>query len=312
MVSQFTSEVEVNKELLEIANNYPIMQKGVHSVIMSLKEKGGKRTDEPCLTFLVDKKVSKESLEEQDIIPSMLHGFATDVIEREKEMAVVSGCLMYHGSGVGSGTGGIFINYGDETRQYVITCHHVVSSPGGQPTYGAVVRSDQCLSGKWIDIGWVYKWKNIVYGEVQPPQNEIDIAIIKIYDNVVNPIGYTAPRCGTARKISRASLGNITVNKQLWRCGKRTAYVTGTLLGIGQVTLWYSSTVFAYFKNAILCSNMPAIGGDSGAILSTFDLDGEGKYRPIGITYGSSGASSQLSKVKQMLGSFYVSQRIWK
>jgi hypothetical protein len=302
-------KVVIAQEMVDVTSMYPHKHEGVHGIVATLKIKNGRLTDKMGLTFLVEKKKSKQHLNSADQIPDKFMGIDTDVIEREPTVMISSGCIQYHGSPANGGTCGAYINFGSESDQFGLTCHHVVSSYPNQPVYGSPIYSSDCGAPS---IGTVHSWQPVVYGEIQPPVNEVDVAILKMNSNV-NPQGMMDLRCGyDNRKVSRQNMGTIAVGMSIWKCGRTSRYSTGTILGIGTALVHYegSSSKRATFKNVIIPNQgMTAVGGDSGSLLCTFERDSEGKYLPIGLIFGSGGISSQLSKIRQYLGFFNISQR---
>ncbi|MHA1383094.1 MAG: hypothetical protein ACTSR3_04950 [Candidatus Helarchaeota archaeon] len=70
------------KRIQEILMKYP----NVIQVSIGTKEINGEDIDEPCYAVLVKKKVKKEKLDPNDIIPQEIEGFRTDIIPVETEV----------------------------------------------------------------------------------------------------------------------------------------------------------------------------------------------------------------------------------
>ena len=79
-ISDYRREKKRIQELLK--KQYP----NVIQISVSTKEVNGKDIDELCYSVLVKKKVRKERLEPDQIIPAEFEGFKTDVIPVETEV----------------------------------------------------------------------------------------------------------------------------------------------------------------------------------------------------------------------------------
>lgn len=60
---------------------YLLSKSGVLSVSVGYKIKNGQKTEDLCLTIKVKKKIPLPDLHRKDVIPEMIDGILTDVVE---------------------------------------------------------------------------------------------------------------------------------------------------------------------------------------------------------------------------------------
>ncbi len=82
MVTEIAKYRQEKKRIQDKLMKYP----NVLQVSIGTKEVGGKDTGEPCFSVLVKKKVRKNKLDPNDIIPSEIDGFKTDIVPVETEV----------------------------------------------------------------------------------------------------------------------------------------------------------------------------------------------------------------------------------
>lgn len=80
----------------ETAIDEYLSREDVTGVMVGLKFKDGKWTDEPCISIRVKDKKPFAELNKEDVIPKTILGTKTDVIEANKRRPTVQG-LEYHG-----------------------------------------------------------------------------------------------------------------------------------------------------------------------------------------------------------------------
>jgi len=152
---------EENTELIKLLKSYIrqnsskfLSQKNISSVGIGLKQKNDKKTNEICLQFTVDKKISLESLESVDdfIIPQSIEidgeRISTDVIERKYEPSfkviesvtdnarkikhdpIMPGISICNAKGSAGTLGGIVFDKDDNTP-YILSNWHVLHGDNG-------------------------------------------------------------------------------------------------------------------------------------------------------------------------------------
>src|SRR5690606_33915825 len=114
LIKQQEHLLKVYEKVKDQLKAYP----NVVKILIGVKEKDGKLTDEGCIKIIVEKKISEKDLDPQDIIPKEIEGVKTDVIVKsERELLAVcsedqnsyrpiKGGIMINNGRNGSGVGG--------------------------------------------------------------------------------------------------------------------------------------------------------------------------------------------------------------
>lgn len=114
-----------------------IKKKNVVGVGVGYKEKGGSRTNQPCITVLVERKVGESELSAIDLIPSLVDGVLTDVIEvgkieaqqaRTDRWRPVPGGVSIGHPNVTAGTLGTVVRDAETGERMILSNNHVMAN----------------------------------------------------------------------------------------------------------------------------------------------------------------------------------------
>jgi hypothetical protein len=69
------------KKIREKYEKTLMRKKGVVGCAVGYKHINGKKTDQPCIICYVIKKIQEDQLSEEELIPPMIEGIPTDIVE---------------------------------------------------------------------------------------------------------------------------------------------------------------------------------------------------------------------------------------
>jgi len=188
---------------------------------VGFKTKNGEKTEELCLIIGVKEKKPISALAKKDIIPEIVDGITTDVIEIGTPVAQVSPTLkhrpVFPGISIGhylitAGTFGCIVNRNG--NKYILSNNHVLANSNeanqGDPIYQPGVYdggNDSCTAAKldsWVPINFE--------GESpipNPPTCPIAKVIVKILNAVAQKIGSQHRFLATKQRTSHAYASSI-------------------------------------------------------------------------------------------------------
>lgn len=247
------------------------------------KVRGGQPTGEKAVTVFVKRKVDKSKIQASDLIPDMIDGVITDVIETgefyaprplpPKGKGVSSRALLNpieyqkkyrpipNGVSVGNTTitagtvGGIATING---IRHIITNTHVACQYINQDLLNQVrdvVQPGPYDSGKVAD-GKGYTAKAVIMPDGQPAYN--DIAAVRL-----DTLGDVTTKTLQAN-VCPKSMGILAVGDRVWKEGRTTGLTFGTVISLSASVNVSYGYVTVLHKNCILTSDM-SDGGDSGS-----------------------------------------------
>lgn len=274
LIKQQEHLLKVYEKVKDQLKAYP----NVVKILIGVKEKDGKLTDEGCIKIIVEKKISKKDLDPQDIIPKEIEGVKTDVIVKsERELLAVcsedqnsyrpiKGGIMINngrnGSGVGgSGTLGCMAQLNSDNSWVILSNHHVLYGDSGQD-------NDE-IGQPWVGCSWCCK-TNVIAKNLNK-NLALDCAIAKIEDdisisNVIDDIG----------SISGAGAVAAINGERVRKRGARTGYTSGTISAIDPGTKEITITPNAAggpnndpggCTNYVSGVTIFAFSGDSGSVV---------------------------------------------
>src|SRR3989338_8989999 len=246
------------------------------------KIKDGKRTGRTCLKVYVEKKVAKEKLSKQDLVPPIIAEVETDVVEvgklrplasnRQRSRPARGGASIGHYK-ITAGTLGCLVKDKKTGKTMILSNNHVLANSNQAKKGDAILQPGAADGGKlkkdkiaelerFIKIGFGRK-ANTVDAAVARPLNDKDVS------SEISSIGI--PK-GTAK-------GKVGLVIQ--KTGRTTDHTLGEIRDVSAtVKVDYDGPV-ALFRNQILTSAMSQ-GGDSGSLV----LDK--RRRAVGLLFAGS------------------------
>ena len=267
----------------------------VNGVGIGFKEVNGESTDQIAIRVYVTKKLSKEKLKRDELIPSGIEGTVTDVIEigeihpcahltRERPAkggASISRCDV---SSRGTLGGACFYDNVDDER-VILTCNHVLTNCDF-PDPNAGERGDPVAQPGLMD-GGVCPQDTIATLErfveyLRPPSwNKVDAGMATvssgsgIVSDEIHDIGVP-----TGTRTLNAL--DVLLHTRVQKSGATTGLTTGQVTDISFDGAYPICGVHLQFEDQILIPGMVAAGGDSGALV----LDGDKKIVGMVIAVG--------------------------
>ena len=260
----------------------------VQGIGVGVKWKNGQPTGEEAFVVLVSKKVPKQHLSRKDLIPPMLHGIQTDVLEiglpeiqavaseeldlRTRVRPAVGGVSISHPQ-VTAGTLGITVSDRRTVphRFFVLSNNHVLAN-SNRAHIGDPILQPGTLDGGRLSTDVLGHLNRFVPIQLEPPvdrdnhHNYVDAALAEVHPIDVSPeVAYTGFVIG-----SLAS-EEINVGMPVRKVGRTTGYTTGRVTVVNAtVDVRYGSGTIARFSDQIIMTAMSQ-SGDSGSLITTFD-----------------------------------------
>lgn len=274
---------------------------------LAYKETGGIRTASPCVTVLVEKKVSMLVLGMQDLVPPMLGHVPTDVVEvgrirllsnrTGRVRPAVPGISIGH-QRVSAGTFGAVV-YDNATQEpLILSNNHVLANEttgqdgraqAGDPIYQPGPYDG---GGPGDQIGTLLRFVPL---HMPPPRsNLVDAAVAKpLQADLISP---TIMGIGQVTGTAEAQVG-----EQVRKSGRSTGVTTGEVRAVNvTVTVLMSEGRSARFDNQVVCSCMCS-GGDSGSLGVTDN------NLAFGLLFAGSEVATVFNRIDYVLGQLDVS-----
>ena len=237
----------------------------------------GRPQDYLSVTVFVEKKMLREQLNDEDIIPKQLDGIETDVIETGKIEAQICpkdryrpffGGISCGRSGVSAGTIGlpaVKTNKYEEDKLVLLSNAHVIA-----PHWSTdVAKGDDVIQPGIADEGWggpdtvaaLLDWKEIKFGE--DDENEIDAAIAECTEDADTYV------LGIGNYLSLAEEPEIDMS--VTKHGRTTGHTEGIIVATdAEVDVNFDGGA-ATFIDQIIIEGEPSgsfsDGGDSGSAI---------------------------------------------
>ena len=258
------------------------------------KQTSGEDTGVPCIVVMVSTKMPPEELADDDIVPSVVDGIPTDVVETgvfstsefDVRMRPAPGGISISPLKPGSVTGTLSTTCLDRDdarreggiprRYYILSCSHVLAAVNPQ-SGDAIIQPGLADGGGSGDvIADLWRWTPIQLIPVPPvgtiPVNFVDAAIgrmrtVERTSRLVHWIGY--PR---RRPPSGTAYPTPVPKMRLQKTGRTTEFSTGMITAIATwlVVQMPSLGGSAFFGDVIVATKMGE-SGDSGALVMEID-----------------------------------------
>jgi hypothetical protein len=259
----------------------------VSAIAIGNKYVNNRDTGEPCVHFYVEKKLPKQAIPQQHLLPAIYHGVPTDVIESGRFYANPAAVLpqaiqgpitarfrpIQPGASCGfqfplsagllmAGTLGCLATRGDQTC--ILSNNHVLANENALPL-GSPIFQPGLLDGGSSATDPVAKLADFV--QLHPGASNFVDCAIAVVDSGIAADPTFLPNVGALdRSAPVAPVNGMTVEK----VGRTTGFTTGTISAVGvAVTVSYSFGA-AIFRNQVFIqgNNGPfSAGGDSGSVI---------------------------------------------
>ena len=310
-----------------------LKKKNVVGVGYGHKISNGVDTGEPCVSILVEKKVGKKKLRKSALVPNLVDGIKTDVIEVGKIVALPAttdkhrpapGGVSIGHKNITAGTFGCLVTDGIDT--FILSNNHVIANsnnaelgdeilqPG--PADGGTLEDQiatledfepikfQGISGEESIIITFIRWILCAlfgYGcdedEEDSSVNLFDAAVARPLDlnNVKNEILEVGTPAGSEW---------ADINQEVQKTGRTTGHTRGKVLQMdADINVSYGLGKTAIFENQII-SDIHSQGGDSGsAILNN-------NNQVVGLLFAGSDTITVLSPIQPILDTFEVEIKV--
>ncbi len=322
---------------LKQASTRLLSQANVVGTGVGFKVSGGRTTDTPSLICSVTKKMGKDKLSSQDIIPSSIDGVTTDVIETGRIRAFQDHTGRHRpapgGVSIGhyeitAGTLGCLVTRNGE--KYILSNNHVLANsndanigdpmlqPG--PHDGGTPQSDQIAElTEFVPIEFLLP-------EI-PSDCKLAGSVIALLNAGSNAIGsrtrfrITRPQASTnlvdaaiAHPLNPADVSDeimeigtlngsaeATLGMAIQKSGRTTGYTTGNITQIDvTVNVQYGPGNIAQFTDQLMAGAMSQ-GGDSGS--AVLDMD----RRLVGLLFAGSESNTIMNRIQHVFTALNVS-----
>lgn len=299
--------------------NYKSLLKKANVVGVGVGRKivNGRTTDKLCIKIYVEKKKVLSRLADEEVIPKVLEGVKTDVVEvgkirfqgrRDRNRPTQGGdslgsCHSLQYGYIMAGTLGVALIDKTDGREVLLSNNHVLAnhdtdtetraSAGDPVVQPGTLDGGSCTTDQ---IGTLKRWIPFnLSGD-----NQVDAAIADLNDEsdaVECQIG-----CDIGKVDGYRALGEGDLNIQVQKCGRTTGYLTGTVIDVDATVnvsyevLTTSGVVVRTitFVNQILTTAMSE-SGDSGSLV--LDM---GK-KAVGLLFAGSSTVTVANRIEVVL-----------
>lgn len=291
------------KYICNFEYNYFFNKANVQGIGLGYKVKNGFSSFEKCIKVFVSKKILKEDILKEDLIPTTYKGIKTDVFESgfmiiesltDKVRPVPGGYNIGPISTDNSGTFGCLVT--DSKYYYILSNNHILSYYGKVPLDTLIVQpSTKILTPDPENaIATLSKFIPLQMATTKSePINYVDCAIAKITkrSQVYTQIAFI----GRIKAITNATLG-IDVQK----VGSITELTYGKVTGLNvRCRIFGKKGEVCIFKNQVITTKMTE-GGDSGSILLNMNMEA------IGLGMSGSTTTTMFNPIKEVLSALNV------
>jgi hypothetical protein len=284
-------------------NKYLLSLPNVVGYGTGYKNTNGKLTNQISTVVLVTEKLEPLMLNKQEMIPSEINSFPTDVVAVGNIRALRTGIHRPAPGGVSighyqitAGTLGTVVQDGKSNALLILSNNHVIANSNAGKRGDAIYQPGPHDGGTSAQtIAYLERWVPISFGGsrscsfVNPVPNTVDAALalpIRERDVSRDIIGI-GPVFGTMP----AFLG-----QEVRKSGRTTGLTQGSVTVIkAVVNVSYGSSGSAVFEGQIITTNMSQ-GGDSGSLL----VDGE-ENKAVGLLFAGSDSVTIHNPIKDVV-----------
>lgn len=295
-------------ESQETAEEALLAKKNVVGVAIAHKLKKGSDTGDPCITVYVDSKVGKSQIKGEDLIPSSIGKFKTDVIETGVLMA---GSLISQRGERRPGIGGSSVGHykitagtiatcvkdalptmGVTNRYYILSNNHVLANSNSAVAGDAILQPGP-IDGGTLPADIIARLARFVPINFTPGTNNlVDCAIAEGDFELLNREIYWIGYCN--------QMGIATINQPIQKSGRTTGHTTGRVTAINAtVNVNYGSAGVAKFTNQIVTTAMSS-PGDSGSLVLNMN------NQAIGLLFAGSSSVTIVNPIAPVMSSLGI------
>ena len=276
-------------------NESLLLQKAnVVGVGIGEKIKSGLPLGRLCLKVYVEKKLPKNRLSKQNLIPQTLSPIETDVEEVGKIRALgfttryrpaLGGVSIGHYQ-ITAGTLGCLVKDKTTGETFILSNNHVLANSNKAKKSDVILQPGHYDGGRKPKdtIGYLERWIEIKFGK---EANSVDVALAKPKDN--NLVQPEIIQIGAPKGVTKPQLGMI-----IQKSGRTTGYTAGKIKDISATVKVNYDDKVALFRNQILTTNISQ-GGDSGSLV--LDM----KAKAVGLLFAGSEVVTILNPISEVL-----------
>ena len=284
--------LEKNESLL-------LQRANVVGVGIGEKIKSGLPLGRLCLKVYVERKLPKNMLSKQDLIPQTFSLTETDVEEVGKIRALgftaryrpaLGGASIGHYQ-ITAGTLGCLVKDKTTGETFILSNNHVLANSNKAKKGDSILQPGSYDGGRKPKdtIGFLERWIEIKFGK---EANFIDAALAKPKSlKLVKP---EIMEIGAPKGVARPKLGMV-----IQKSGRTTGYTAGKIKDISATVKVNYDDKEALFRNQILTTNISQ-GGDSGSLV--LDM----KIHAVGLLFAGSEVVTILNPIQEVLKSLDI------
>ncbi len=331
---QLQAQLRRARTIFRQAVPHLLRRRNVVACGLGFKQVGGEWTDELSLVVSVERKLPKEQLTSDDLIPAQVDGLPTDVQQTGRFRALeINPRGRYRpaqpGLSIGhylvtAGTFGYLVRRGEEL--FILSNNHVLADTN------AAQIGDPILQPARLDGGTVERDRIAALSEFVPldfGETEADHPLLELIAALLNALAslfgssvrLQATRLSAGENRMDAALARVDdpslvvpgwpeigeqrglaepqLGMEVQKFGRTTGYTTGIVRQVDvAVNVEYQGRT-AHFVDQVMTDSMSA-GGDSGSAI----LDGEG--HAVGLLFAGSDAATLFTPLDRILEHFHV------
>jgi hypothetical protein len=276
----------------------------------------GKATKQHCVRFYVERKIPKQVIPKNFLLPEKVGGFPTDVIESGRFRAFAGavkgrshirparpGCSIgfaFSGKDAGNvmaGTFGVVVEA--EGKRFILSNNHVLANQNQLPV-GSDIYQPGLLDKNAPTSDVIAKLSKFIPLVAGQP-NHVDCAIAEVTDSkLVSPT--VMPKVG---KLKSGQPLAAALSMKVEKSGRTTGYTTGKIQDISaNVKVGYDIGPLIFENQIIIVGGTSSFSdaGDSGSLIVE-----QTAKRPVGLLFGGSTSYTIANHIEDVLDQLKVS-----
>ena len=305
----------------------PFSTPGVVAVGVGKKITDGKQTDEDAIMIFVKEKKPLRKLDPQDVLPAMIQGIKTDVVQGGKIVALptnkhrpaLGGVSIGHYR-VSAGTLGATVKDKDTGRLVILSNNHVLADSNNGVVGDPIFQPGPYDGGTYQDeIAALTRFVPIEMNTTPCPVFESSCrfvnSVLEFWGRRTR-VGVRAPILQATNVVDAAiatprleedlaleimvvgrpetELATVTAGDEVQKFGRTTMYTKDKVISTDTVTQVGYGTGVAYFSHQIVVGPMSA-GGDSGSLV--LDMGN----RPVGLLFAGSDDVTIINEIQRVV-----------
>jgi len=313
-IADFFTEGDVAMAVTFLAHPNP--RHNVMGIGLGRKLVKGKLTGKPCVRFYVERKLDKQAISKEFMLPQRVGKVDTDVIETGRFWAYAGagkersflrparpGCSIgfaFTGARSGNimaGTFGAVVESGG--KRFILSNNHVLAHENALPV-GSIIFQPGLLDKNTPQSNRIGKLSKFVTLETGNP-NRVDCAIAEVLEN--NLVSPTVLPKVNKLKSGQPVVG--TVGMRVEKTGRTTGYTSGTIQDISaDVKVGYDLGTLTFADQIIIVGGTKSFSdaGDSGSLI----VEQKSK-RPVGLLFAGSDSHTIANHIEDVLQQLNVS-----